>query len=343
MVRRIAATVLLVVASVALALVLVEAALELGLRYSPGWGAGSVTGALRRVHLASEWPMIQYTPDCARWDPEVTYTLRPPGCTMHDREFVVRYDVNRLGLRDDDASLNAPAIIVLGDSYAMGWGVAQRESFPELLESRLGLRVLDAGVSSYGTARELTLLRRLDRSALRALVIQYCWNDNAENRAWLAQGGRLTTLSQEDYARIVAERAAALRYYPFKHLLTLLAVLRERWAAADRGIAFARPGDPVADAVTDLLATLDGHRALLGDVPVVILVTCEHESAVAAAIREQLAAGRWPALAGRVSVVDPAPEIRGEHIYPLDGHWTPAGHRLAADLLQAELARRGVP
>jgi hypothetical protein len=341
-VRRAGGRLLLVLAGITIALVLIEAGLEIGLRHPPGWGAGPINGALRRVHLASEWPMIQYSRDCARWDPDVTYTLRPPGCTVRDREFVVRYDVNRAGLRDDDISLIAPEIIVLGDSYAMGWGVAQRESFPELLERRLGRRVLDAGVSSYGTARELALLARLDRSNLRALVLQYCWNDNEENREWVAHGGHLTTLSQDDYARLVEQQTAALRYYPFKHLITLLGVLWQHWAPAAVGIAFGQADEPVAAAVGDLLATLAGHRALLGDVPVVILVTCEHESAVATAIREQLDGGRWPELGSLVSVVDPAPAIRGEDIYPLDGHWTPAGHRLAADLLQAELARRGV-
>ena len=52
---------------------------------------------------------------------------------------------------------------MLGDSYAMGWGVEQGESFPEILEAATGLRVLNAGVPSYGTPRELLMLERLDR------------------------------------------------------------------------------------------------------------------------------------------------------------------------------------
>lgn len=331
----------LAVVSALIALALIEALLEIGLRHPPGWESGPVNGVLRRVHMRGEWPMIQLLPECARWDPDLTYVLRPPGCTVADREFTVRYDVNRLGLRDDDASLAAPAVIVLGDSFAMGWGVAQRESFPELLAVRLGVPVLNAGVASYGTARELALLGRFDRSGLRALVLQYCWNDNDENRAWVDGGGRLATRSAEEYQRLVAEHVAAQRYYPFKHLLNLINVLRDRWWPGSHAFA-APPGLPVAQAADDLLTVLAAHRPLFGDRPVVVLVACEHETELAGILRAALASDHWRDLA-MVSVVDPAPHIRGEHLYPLDGHWTPQGHAMVADLLAAELARRGVP
>jgi len=108
---------------------------------------------------------------------------------VNDREFDVVYRVNAAGLRGDDRALAAPALVVLGDSFALGWGVAEDEAFPQQLARRLGVRVLNAGVPSYGTARELLLLRRLDRSALRVLVVQYAWNDRAENRSYV-EGGR---------------------------------------------------------------------------------------------------------------------------------------------------------
>ncbi len=282
--------------------------------------------------------MIQYTSTCARWDPDVTYTLCPPGCTVTDREFVVRYDVNAAGLRDDDASLAAPRVIVVGDSYAMGWGVTANDSFPQRLEQRLGMRVLNAGVPSYGTARELRLLRRLDRSAVGALVIQYCWNDNAENRSWVEQGGNLDTLSREAYGRLVAQHADSLRYYPFKHAVTLLGVLRARWSPAGHEVVTA--GDPVAQAAQDFLTVLAGHEPLLNTTPVIVLATCSEEAAFSGALRDALATDRWPRLTTRVTVVDPTPRLRPEHIYPLDGHWTAAGHEMAAELLAEELSRR---
>ena len=65
------------------------------------------------------------------YDPELTYRLRPGACTFSELEFVTDYRINSLGVRDDEASLDGPEIIVLGDSFAMGWGVEQQESFLE--------------------------------------------------------------------------------------------------------------------------------------------------------------------------------------------------------------------
>jgi hypothetical protein len=207
----------LTVGSTLLALLAAEALLAVGLRHPQALG-GRMLPTLRRIHRAAEWPLVQFDAACARWDPEVTYTLRPPGCTVRDREFTVRYDVNTQGLRDDDRSLVAPAVIVLGDSYAMGWGVARDETFAARLEARLRVRVLNAGVSSYGTARALRLLARLDRRGLAALVLQWSWNDDSENRAWVEHDGALPITSREEYEGLVAAHARAIRYWPGKYL-----------------------------------------------------------------------------------------------------------------------------
>src|SRR4029453_2223238 len=116
--------------------------------------------------------LIQFDEACAVYDPEVTYTLKPGTCTFGNLEFKNTFNVNRLGVRDDEASLDGPEIIVLGDSHAMGWGVEQRETLSRVLARTCGLKVLNAAVSSYGTAREMTLLNRLDTSRLRFLIVQ---------------------------------------------------------------------------------------------------------------------------------------------------------------------------
>jgi len=47
-----------------------------------------------------------------------------------------------------------------------------------------GLRTLNAGISSYATAREIALLDRLDTSRLKCHVIQYAHNDLEENASF---------------------------------------------------------------------------------------------------------------------------------------------------------------
>ena len=49
--------------------------------------------------------LIQFSRHCAQYDEQLTYTLRPGTCHFAGPEFSNTYDVNRLGLRDDENSL----------------------------------------------------------------------------------------------------------------------------------------------------------------------------------------------------------------------------------------------
>lgn len=74
--------------------------------------------------------------------------------------------INSKGLRDREYEYAKPAgvyrIIVLGDSFAWGYGVGQGKNFADLLEEQLGasVEVINAGVSGYGTDQELLFLER---------------------------------------------------------------------------------------------------------------------------------------------------------------------------------------
>lgn len=150
---------------------------------------------------------VQFEPDCARYDQQLGYTLRPGTCIFESALFTTEISVNSAGLRDDEASLNAPQIIVLGDSQAMGWGVENGQTFADHIEVETGARTLNAGVSSYGTARELLMLERLDRRNLDTVIIQYSDNDAWENRTYLSTG-TLEAMSQDTYQSLVESNAA---------------------------------------------------------------------------------------------------------------------------------------
>jgi hypothetical protein len=104
---------------------------------------------------------VQFLPDCGRYDPDVTYTLRPGVCRFRNAEFDTELRINSAGLGDDEASLRDASVVVLDDSHAMGWGVEQDEAFPQVLERITGLKTLNAAVPSFGTVRAIRLLRRL--------------------------------------------------------------------------------------------------------------------------------------------------------------------------------------
>ncbi len=129
----------------------------------------------------------------------------------------MRYSINSQGVRDDEDSLDEPEVIVAGDSYSMGWSVRQEETYASVLERMTGWKVLNTGISSYGTAREMELLRQVDRSRLRYLILQYCANDFAENQAYIDGGGRLPQRPPEWYESQLNWYRGFKRYYPGKY------------------------------------------------------------------------------------------------------------------------------
>src|SRR4029077_3494943 len=85
---------------------------------------------VQQVYRHFNRALIQFDPQCAQYDAGLTYTLKPGTCTFENIEFRTEIHVNRAGLRDEETSLDAPDVIVLGDSHAMGWGVEQDRTFP---------------------------------------------------------------------------------------------------------------------------------------------------------------------------------------------------------------------
>jgi hypothetical protein len=67
--------------------------------------------------------------------------------------------INENGLRDSQHSYkrqnDIQRILVLGDSFAWGYGVEESERFSQLIEKSLGVEVINAGVSGYSTDQEL--------------------------------------------------------------------------------------------------------------------------------------------------------------------------------------------
>jgi hypothetical protein len=179
----------------------------------------------RFLHEACEYyyyhydlDIVQYDASLSTYNPKLFYTLKP-GVTgkFQNKEFNTTISANSCGLRDDEASLKQPSIICLGDSYAMGWGVESEETFSQSLEHMSGRKVLNAGISSYGTAREMILLNELDTTGLSVVVIQYSSNDYNENAAYLANNNRLVISSRGAYDSLVSRQRFIGYYFPGKY------------------------------------------------------------------------------------------------------------------------------
>ncbi|MCA8957300.1 MAG: hypothetical protein KDC87_14590 [Planctomycetes bacterium] len=118
-------------------------------------------------------------------DPEVAFTLRPGFDEVVGGN---RYRVNELGLRGGPVAVPKPAghkrVLVLGDSYAFGFGVAEKDTLAAQLQRALAaphreVEVLNAGVPGYHTGQELqVLVRNGSKLAPDLVVLVYYANDN---------------------------------------------------------------------------------------------------------------------------------------------------------------------
>lgn len=174
----------------------------------------------KRVGL-SHRSMIQFQEESAQYDNELFYTLKPGQSGFKSFEFNTTYRVNELGVRDDAASLDHPEVIFLGDSFTMGWGVEQDQSFPAVFEAKSGLKCLNTGVSSYGTAREMRMLARTQTDSLKAIVIQFHDTDLEENNFYI-KNHRLGSRTRADFDAQVADNKKYVARVPFKYLKTAL-------------------------------------------------------------------------------------------------------------------------
>lgn len=170
---------------------------------------------------------IQFEPSYSRYDPELFYRLKPGNFFVSSPEFNNRFSVNGKNFRDDEDSLVNPAVVVLGDSFALGWGVDQHQVYSQKLEILSGLKVLNAGMASYGTAREVKLLDQIDTRGIKWLIIHYYDNDYAENKSFSDNGNSLKISSSDNYDRVVDTYAKRKRYYLGKYTMFFLSYITD--------------------------------------------------------------------------------------------------------------------
>jgi hypothetical protein len=299
----------------------------------------------RRIYFHYDMNSIQYFPECARYDPYLGYTLKPGKCGFSNPEFTTAYSINSLGVRDTEEALNSPQAVVLGDSYAMGWGVEQNETFAKIIEAGTGLSVLNASVASYGTAREMMLLKKVKRDRLKYLMIQYCNNDYEENLSFLNNGNKLTTMSRERYAELVKQNREIGEYYPGKYLWCAAKIINSNFnylfKIRDYGQVEANPDKPKkgeADAFIDVILNsgidLSGVQLLVFKAE-----TGPSEINFLISLREKVSTGKYPPFIRNMIIVDATNYLNDERDhFLLDGHYNQRGHRRVAEMIMQQMA-----
>lgn len=249
-----------------------------------------------RVFDGAFCPLWQEDPACAQFDPALVYVPKPGVARFRGIEFDTPITTTPEGLRRQpglgEGSKAAP-VVITGDSYAMGWGVNDNETYSAILEQRFRNPTVNASVSSYGTARELTRLQRLGLLArAEILVIQYCPNDADENRAFLRPHDRRAGRPDpaEAWAMIQARPTDATADVAYGRVLAALThVLKNSFEQRSfwrRGAEFVRGNvsPPASDAIRrpgladDFLAVLDRFPELAAKPIIVIELKPFHEA-----------------------------------------------------------------
>ena len=267
--------------------------------------------------------------------------------------------INQKGLRDREHSYERPddtrRILVIGDSFAWGYGVEESERFSQLLETSLGVEVVNAGVSGYSTDQELLWFRGEGIKYDPDLVILvFAGNDMGDNYRQLVntiyykpqfvkQEGRLIltgypvprTSPQGKFIYFLSQRSA-LAYFFVQRYFDLLSFYRNFRVNSDNanssvsGISSAREPFGLTIALLDemrniaeskeakfmIVATDRWWNSPSGETYKDFIDTLQTEGFLVLDVES-------------MPGFDP-----GEKLIPDDGHWSRAGHEFVAEKIK---------
>lgn len=319
-------------------------------------------------------------PVLRQFDPDLGWTLAPSLETRHRcPEYAVGYRTNAQGARAsrDYATPRTPGlarIAAFGDSFVFGVGVEEEERFTDRLASLLGdTEVLNFGVPGYGTDQALLRFER-EGAAFRPDVVllghlmEHVLRNLAYEHRSPTPEGQVRVDPKPRFER--TSRGLELRNRPvptprteeaapvpppwwtrsrlaswIAHRLDSLGSRRHPFPDWDEG----KEGGPLTEALVERFAQL--VRDAGGEPVLVVLGDRAYLDGRLASLADRTAVkGLLEFCASRkIPALDLLPSFdearsEGRHLfYSWDGHWTPEGHRLAAETLARFLRERGWP
>ena len=333
---------LLIIFAVLIILILMEAGMYV-LVHHPGVlkrFPRRVRNSITYLYIQGDRKIMHFQDGCGLYSPELGYTLKPGSFTYSEVEFTNEYRVNSLGVRDDEEALTAPDIVFLGDSFTVGWGVNHEETFSYLLGKKTKLKTLNTAIPSYGTVREMLMLRKIDRSALKCLILQYCDDDYDENRLYYLNGNRPQILRAETFKKYAAIHGKPKTYYPGKYLHLKMNKKLERWKTKP---AKAQDTHPMSD--LDLfIHVLKQNEDLLVDISMIVFEMngVNQTNAFVTGLKKKTADPDQPAVIRNLIVLDMSQYLEDRHFLVLDGHLNPSGNKVVANVLYETMLKAGI-
>jgi len=321
---------------------------------------------------AIDFPPDAFSPWVRRHDTGFGYApsfhtrMRRPG------EYDVAFDTNSNGFRDDEIGpKHGVRIVLLGDSFASGYGVERSQTFADLLEAKLGVDVVNTAVGGYEIIHQVRFFESRAAALQADLVLYalYLGNDLSRNNEWetaadgtlrspkhsfpvrTAHAIKLQTLyRQVRYAARMQEEKARGEWEPWPDYL--LSAERELGAEAARDYRDAedllrRLSEAVAASGAKLFVVMIPYRQMVerSAYERLRLRTPDFE----ARYDLSLPAQRTGDILSRLGIdyMDLSPAFRahfesggGPLFFSVDGHLNPNGNELVADALEPALRTR---
>src|SRR5579862_6355515 len=285
--------------------------------------------------------ILQYDSSISEYDSNVFYKMRPNlRGVFRNVEFEDSILTNSAGFRSNEISLSYSRITCAGDSYTLGWGVGQTETYPNALQELLGKPVLDVGMSSYGTARELATVRQLDSFHLDLLIIQYSYNDIDENLAFAESGDKLVVSNHSVYDSAQESMRWSRLYFPGKCFLSLSKIILGHYFGELKLILSPRRTNNISDSASyDKAAKLFINVLMHSGIDfkrtqIIVFDICEFSQLNDKFINAVQRVSNTPEIQSsfgqHVHLLPIAGKLTSKDYFVLDGHLRPSGQRKIA-------------
>lgn len=250
--------------------------------------------------------------------------------------------INSHGWRDAERSYeNASGqrrLVVVGDSFTFGVGVDAEERFTEVLETLVpDLEVLNLGMNAIGPDQELLILEREGLRYGPAFVVCQLYMGNDFTDVAYVRNGYMPKpyfrLEAGELVQVPPVRTwdVTLRECGYLGELAFRLVQRRTSYRVEAPEWSERDTTPLVEA---LLLRMHAAAARAGARFLVLLVRVQSPKRHVDVLLPGLAAAGIPVVDPGAHFQDPAEHAR---LWLPEGHWAPAGHRLAAEALAGAL------
>ena len=299
-----------------------------------------------------------------QYDPLLGWAHRPGQSGVFETgQFRTFVRINQSGLRDREHTLERPderqRLLVLGDSFAWGYGVEEAERFSQQLEAALDIEVINAGVSGYSTDQELLWYQQAGvHYEVDLVLLVLTGNDLGDNERDLVHAiyykprfvfdsGRLAltgtpvpqTSARGRAVYFTAQRSSLANFLVQRYFD--LSGMYWRWRQPTASAPAGEPGAAEAPfgLTQALLAEL--KRGVEAEGAEFMIVATEHWWNAAANGGYQDFLDTLRAAGFLVLDVEAEPGFNpGQMLIPDDGHWNSAGHAFVAGVIQNAIDER---